>query len=311
MAVPLKTRLKAKAKMLGISGYEKMDEAALKAAIEKKNSAAKPAAKKPAAKPRTTKTAPKKTTAKKPLAKKVSAATIKGKSAAKPPAKSKAQKSSPKGKAAQGTAKRAPAKSKTAPKTTARKSRKTPADVVVRSYEGGRVGEGGYTNLDVANIDWNRPTRVGRDGKRKDVMDGLRRHKGDYLKVFLDLRENALGYYPNALNAFPRYGKDKRAAAEHQLRWLIARVALDYATKTYQHEGKRAQRKDGRFSPDGKSKTARKSKSSPARKTKSTTASKSRSKSKTATKSTKSKRAPKKAAQRSTGGSKRGVYAKR
>lgn len=233
MALNEKTLLKAKAMKLGVDGFRTMStdelKAAVKAAEKSTNGAdgkkkATAVVKKAAGK----KSAPKKTKpeAKSPAKKKVSPPAKPEKATktkAAPANKSKAQKSSPKkATAAQGKAKR---------------QSSGDGSVVHRTYEGGKVGKGGYTNIDRFGIDWTLESKVGTSGKRKDVLDSLRKHKGDYDAVFVELREHAVEWYPNALKAYPD-SKTKVKAAERQLRWLIARVAYDYAYKTSQHQGR-------------------------------------------------------------------------
>lgn len=212
-----KIKLMAKANQLGIDGYRQMSEDDLRTAIAKAEKGAKTSAKgkTTATKGKTTATAAKgKSTpakGKTVAAKKTATAktTAKGKSTAKAsPAKSTAQKSTPKGKAAQGAqAKRAPAR-------------------------GARKVAQGAARLDNKAIDWKAESNVGKTGKRKDVMDALRKFKGDKAKVFDLLAPKAKTFYK---------GKTKHEA-ERLLVWLIGRVAFDFAMNTGQHTpGSRAE----------------------------------------------------------------------
>jgi len=199
--------LKAKANQLGVPGYRKMTKQELLAAIKSAQGKGSAPAK------------GKSNTSSNGRAKGKTAGTVKGKtSPAKgkgktAPAKSTGRKSSPaKGKAATGTAKR---QSAAKPKTTARSRKSLPA----------------RANIDRTQIDWKAESNVGKSGKRKDVMDGLRKFKGNYDKVFDLLKPNAKRYYK---------GKTK-AEAEGMLRWLINRVAYDFVMATEQHTpGERA-----------------------------------------------------------------------
>lgn len=235
-----KLRLKAKAGKLGIPNFRSMSLVELKTSIAKaeNGSGSKDAAKKVRPKLHVieggkSKTAPKKAGKKSAVAKttankkKVSPPDKKGTAALKtkssPAKKSKSQKTSPKkATAAKGTAKR-----------------RASGSVTERHYEGGKVGKGGYTNVDRQGIDWNRESNVGREGKRADVLAKLREHNGDYAAAFVDLRKMAPKWYPDAIKAYPK-SPTPLAASERQLRWLIARVAYDYAYKTGQHVGRAA-----------------------------------------------------------------------
>lgn len=233
-----KLRLKAKAATLNIPGFRTMGLNELRAAIEKRENG------KQAGKPDLKvieggkSTAKKKTAAKKAVKSKPAPAKKAAKKKVSPPAKS--------GKKSATKSKSSPAKKsksqKTAPKkaTAAKGTAKRRAagnEVRERSYEAGRVGKGGYTNLDRGGIDWTRESNVGREGKRAEVLAKLREHQGNYAAVFVDLRDQAPSWYPNAIKAYPK-SPTKKAASERQLRWLIARVALDFAYKTGQHVGR-------------------------------------------------------------------------
>lgn len=220
-----KIMLMAKANKLGVDGYRQMSEDELRAAIEraetgatkgkttpakgKTNGSAPKAKGKTAVETATGKTAKAtpakgKTTPAKGKASAPKTAPAKGKStktAKASPAKSTAQKSAPKGKAASGAqAKRTPARGRT----------KAPQ---------------GAVRIDNGAIDWKVESNVGRTGKRAEVLDALRKFKGDKAKVFNLLAPKAKTYYK---------GKTKHDA-ERTLVWLIGRVAFDYAYKTGQH----------------------------------------------------------------------------
>jgi hypothetical protein len=186
-----------------------------------------------------------------------------------PAAKSTTQKSAPaKGAAAKGEAKRPTSGAKvTKAKPTANSD-----DVIRRSTQGGHVGVGGYTNIDVSGIDWGAETTVGTSGKRKETLDLLRKHKGDTAEVFKALRHKAAEWYPNAYKAYPT-SPTKLAASERQLRWLIARVRYDFASKTGQHAG-RAQAKAAIAKKAASKKTTAKAKTGTRSKVPSKTASK-------------------------------------
>lgn len=213
MASTDKIKKFARANQLGIKGFRSMSESDLDAAIAQaqgKGAKTTPAKGKTGTSAKGKTPAKGKTTPAKPAADKKTAP-AKGKSTKSvkaTPAKSTAKKSTPKGKASQGVqAKRSPA----------RGSRKAPQ---------------GAARLDNKAIDWKAESNVGKTGKRKDVLDALRRHKGDKAKVFDKLSGNAKKYYP---------GKTKHEA-ERMLVWLIGRVAFDFAMNTGQHTpGKRAE----------------------------------------------------------------------
>jgi hypothetical protein len=83
----------------------------------------------------------------------------------------------------------------------------------------------GIARLDNASIDWTRESPVGTTGKRKQVLDLLRKFEGDKSKVFAKLESYATEFYPD---------KDEMAARK-MLTWLIGRVAFDFASKSGQH----------------------------------------------------------------------------
>jgi hypothetical protein len=232
---------RGKAKRLGIEGVLKMNDAQLDAAIAK---ASKPTATKGKTAPVVAKG---KTTAKvsTPAAKGKTVA--KGKTATAPATKSTARKSTPRASAAKGKATRqsgttrkpvtkpvarkpvaakAPVKRTTAKAAPANGTRRAPVS----------KDKGTRNFLDIKSIDWKLPTSVGQSGKRKDVLDALKKYRGDYGKAFTALAPNCRSsqggwYYKKADGT--RYTKDE---AEKLLRWLIARVAFDYAVQTGQHE---------------------------------------------------------------------------
>lgn len=296
MAPNEKIKLRAKAKTLGVKGYERMSLDELRVAVLDQDSKTGTPKRDEHDAPQPRKTAPsKKAVTKRASARIAQRSATKTKTA--PPRKSTTAKSRVSSAAKKATTKTTPppAKKSASQKTALKKAlaakgkaKREGDDVVVRHYEGGKVGRGGYTFVDRSGIDWTLDSNVGRTGKRADVMSGLRRHKGDYLKVFLDLRDRAEEFYPNALKAYPKMGTLKKAA-EHQLRWLIARVALDYAVKTNQHVGRRSTVKKA---VPAKSKMAPRSTT-----TRTTTKTKTASKTKTAPrKVATASRAPRKAA---------------
>lgn len=83
----------------------------------------------------------------------------------------------------------------------------------------------GIARLDNASIDWTRESAVGTTGKRKEVLDALRKFEGDKVKTLAKLASKATEFYP---------GKDEQAAKK-MLTWLIGRVAFDFASKSGQH----------------------------------------------------------------------------
>jgi hypothetical protein len=162
------------------------------------------------------------------------------------PAKSTPQKTSPaKGKAATGTAKRptaAAAKGKATSlkaaqktaaakgKTTAKSAGKTTA--AKPASRGKAQPVNGRVDIDNKAVDWKADWNGGKNGKRADVMNGLRKFKGDKAKVFALLAPQARTYYK---------GRTKHEA-ERMLVWLIGRVAFDFVTATGQHQqGTRAE----------------------------------------------------------------------
>lgn len=206
--------LAARARKLGIDGYRRMSVDELRTAVQNaetgKGKSAAPAKGKTASSNGATVVKGKSTPAK---GKTSAAKKSTSKSA---PAKSAAKKASPaKGKASQGTAKRSAA---------ARGSVKNTSTKTSTAKRGKAITSG--TRAALGKINWNRESNVGTTGKRKDVLDALREHKGDKAAAFKSLKRKAPKFYPS---------KDKDEA-ERMLVWLIGRVAYDYAYKTGQHE---------------------------------------------------------------------------
>ena len=219
MALMERNKLAAKARTLGIDGYRRMSVDQLTAAIAK---ASKPATKgKTTAKVSTT-------PAKGKTVAKGKTTTAKGKTTTAPAAKSVARKSTPRASAAKGKATRqssttrkpavakAPVKRTVAKPVAANGTRRAP----ISKDKGTRLF------LDKKAINWKAPTTVGQSGKRKEVLDALIRFKGNYEKVYDLLAPNWKRYYPS----------HSKVAAQKLLRWLIARVAFDFAVNTDQHE---------------------------------------------------------------------------
>lgn len=205
-------RLKAEANKLGVTNYRTMNKddllKAIKTAKGKGSTPAKGKTNAGSANGRSTAKGKGTSAAKGKTTAAASPAKGKGKSV---PAKSKTQKTSPaKGKAAQGTAKR-----QTSGTAKSRGKKNLPA----------------RNNIDRKSINWSADSNIGKNGKRKDVMLALKKRKGNYDKVFEDLKANAKRYYPS---------KTKQEA-EGMLRWLINRVAFDFVVATGQHtSGERA-----------------------------------------------------------------------
>lgn len=233
MAAPQKILLKAEANKLGIPGYRTMSEAQLRTAIATaKGGASKGKGK---AAPATSANGVKGKGKAAPAKGKTTSPAVKGKGKSAPAKKSTAKKSTPvKGKASQGTAKRpTTAKPSTKGKATApKKGTQTAKPKSTRRKPGQPVGR---ATIDRTSIDWKVESNVGRTGKRHEVMVALRKHKGNYDKVFDALKGNAVKWYPTALNSYPNESNNKRHAAERALRWLINRVALDFVKATEQH----------------------------------------------------------------------------
>lgn len=242
-----KVLLKAEAGRLGIEGYRQMTQDELQAAINSAKGSTAPAKGKGktavsenGASAAKVETAPATTT--KVSKGKTPSTSGKGKSA---PAKSRARKSSPaKATAAKGTAKR-PTTTKTATKgrttavktkTAVTKGRTKPVERKAKTVK----KEGQAAKIDRSQIDWTAESNIGQSGKRKLVMDALRKYRGDYDKCYDALEVHALEWYPNALNTYPN-SPDKTWAAQLMVRWLINRVAYDFVMKTDQHKpGSRA-----------------------------------------------------------------------
>jgi len=232
-----KILLKAEANQLGIPGYRTMSEPQLRTAIATaKGGTSKGKGKTPAS---TTSTNNVKGKGKAVPAKgKTTSPVVKGKGKSAPAKKSTAKKTTPvvKGKASQGTAKRPATAKKPATKgkvTAPKKGTQTAKPKSTRRKPGQPVGR---ATIDRSSIDWKAESNVGRTGKRHDVLVALRKHRGNYDKVFEALKPNAVKWYPTALNSYPNESNNKRHAAERALRWLINRVALDFVKKTGQHQ---------------------------------------------------------------------------
>jgi hypothetical protein len=248
MAPTTKIRKFATAKRLGIEGYRTMTDEQLDAAIAKASSPA-PSKGKTATVVAKGKGKGKVSTS--PAKGKTAATTataVKGKTATAPAAKSTARKSSPRATAVKGKATRqsgSPVKGKTSttrkPATT-RTTRTTRKPAVTKTpvkrapkaavNANGKRGativktKGTREFLDKSSIDWKAASAVGTTGKRKEVLDALRKYKGDYDKTFELLSPNWRRYYP----------KHTKVAALKLLRWLIARVAYDFAMSIQAHD---------------------------------------------------------------------------
>lgn len=250
MALNDKIMLKAKANQLGIEGYRTMGEDELRAAVASAQKAGSAPAKGKTATSTNGATAQKGKTATSTSQKGKTSEPDKGKgktAGTASPAKSTARKATTrKSSAAQGTAKRTPAaaarKKTTSTGTSSRKNATTTTRSTSRKNTTAaakpaerRLKSKARVDIDRTKIDWGLETNVGaQPGKRQDVMEALWKRRGNYDKVFEDLKANAVRYYPNALNSFPT-APSKRHAAERALRWLIGRVALDYVKATGQH----------------------------------------------------------------------------
>jgi hypothetical protein len=138
---------------------------------------------------------------------------MKGKAKTAPAAKSAPRKSSPvKGKATAAKGKASRATTAKTPKTTTRKAA-APA----------------RADIDRKAVNWRAESNIGKTGKRKQVMDALRKHKGDYDKCYADLKRYGSKWYPGHENPHA------------MVRWLINRVAFDFVMATDQHSpGERA-----------------------------------------------------------------------
>lgn len=239
-----KILLQAKAKRLGVEGYRTMSESELQDVIasaetgksapakgSKGSTVAKGSGNGKATKGSAVKGSTAKVSASKGSVKKGSTTKPARKSA---PAKSTSRKSAPA--AAKGTAKRQTAaaakgssKRAAAKGSTSKAAKRSPAAKSSSIPTPGRPPkgvQGSRATIDLKKIDWTAETNVGaQPGKRQDIVKALKRFK-DYDKVFEYLKDNARSYYK---------GKTK-AEAEKLLRWLIARVAYDFALKSGQHE---------------------------------------------------------------------------
>lgn len=206
---PAKILLMAAARKAGITDYKSMTEDELRAAIKSaKSGTATPAPAKGKAAPAKGKAAPAakgKPTPAKGKATPAKATPRKTTARKSAPAKSTVKKSTPaKGKASQGAQAKRP---------TAARSR---SKAVVSG-----------TRAAIGKIKWNVETNVGLTGKRKDVLDALREFKGDKDAAFKKLKRKAAKFYPDG---------GSLGDSEKMLRWLIGRVAYDYAYKSGQHE---------------------------------------------------------------------------
>jgi hypothetical protein len=89
-------------------------------------------------------------------------------------------------------------------------------------------------------------------------MKALRKHRGNYAKVYDALKGNARKMFPKSSKTGERYSADKSRA---QLKWYIGRTAFDYVTGTNQHSKSTNRKADRRTNgkPAGARQTARKS----------------------------------------------------
>jgi hypothetical protein len=208
-----KIKLMARARKAGIDGYKAMSEDQLKSALD---NAERP----------TTVTAPAK--GKAAPAKTTNGTKGKGKSAV-TAVKAAVGKATGKGKpASKSTAKSAPAKS-TAQKSTPAKGKAAQGAQAKRPTTGGtRRAKAieGVSRLDNSKIDWTLDSNVGQSGKRRLVLERLRKFEGDKAKVVKSLEAKATEFYPGKSEDDARKG----------LVWLVGRVAFDYAVKTGQHQ---------------------------------------------------------------------------
>lgn len=220
--VPEKIKLNAQAKTLDIPNYRQMSLEELKSAI-----ASAKGTKSAPIKGKVSTNGAKGTAATKTAVK----GAVKGKVSA--PAKSTVRKSKPAtATAAKGTAKRAvkatPAKRKFVGKgSPARKIRATASTKgKVPAKRTGKPGPRvhGRVALDLRAIDWTAETRVGKSGKRAEVLKALKKTK-NYAKAFDLLQDRAKAFYPSKT----------KYEAERMLVWLIGRVAFDFAMATEQH----------------------------------------------------------------------------
>lgn len=223
--------LVAKASQLGIEGYRKMSEDELRAAIKSAETGSKPTKGKTVSKGKTSTNGTASKSKGKTVVQKATGGTAKKTAKGKTtPAKGKSTPA--KGKASSAkTVKASPAKSK-AKKTAPAKGKASQGAQAKRTPARGSKSATGAARIDAKSIDWKAESNVGKTGKRADVMDMLRKFKGDKTKVFAALQGNAKRYYP---------GKSKHEA-ERTLVWLIGRVAFDFVMATGQHTpGKRAE----------------------------------------------------------------------
>lgn len=267
-----KIMLWAEAKRLKIDGYRKMPEAELRQVIARAKTGASAPAKGKAATANGTKGKAAATTAVKgkPAKGKVSTAKGKGKTAvgkatqkSAPAAKSTAQKTTAKGRtAAQGKATRptgakGKATTKGATVTRGKATTKPKATAKTRTASRSKDVQGYRVSIDNKKVNWRAESTVGTEGKRKQVLDSLRKNKGDKAKVFAELKRYSTKWYA---------GKDKHEA-DRTLVWLIGRVALDFVKNTGQHtSGERAAYGTSTVPNDVRRREARAAASKPARK---------------------------------------------
>lgn len=100
------------------------------------------------------------------------------------------------------------------------------------SSNGRRSGKPGRNLIDRSQIDWTMPWAGGESGNRGTIMKKLRKHKGNYAKVYAALKDEARKMFPKSSKTNERYSADKSRA---QLKWYIGRTAFDYVTGTKQH----------------------------------------------------------------------------
>ena len=85
-------------------------------------------------------------------------------------------------------------------------------------------------------------------------MKALRKHRGNYNKVYDALKGQARKMFPKSSKTGERYTADK---SRSQLRWYIGRTAFDFVTATGQHQKSTNRKQDRRSS--GNSTGARRS----------------------------------------------------
>ena len=225
-------KLRGQARKAGIEDYGSMSAAELRIALKGAGSSSKPSSKR---KTRKSVTAIASTAAKRVTRKSASA---KKTPAAKSPARGEAKRSSSGG--------------------STRKS-VTPAS---------SNGKPGRNLIDRKQIDWTLDWAGGTKGNRGIIFKALRKHRGNYEKVYAALKADARKMFPKNTKTGERYSADKSRA---QLKWYIGRTAFDYVTATKQHQKSTNRKPDRRT--EGNSTGARKSggssraRSTPTRKT--------------------------------------------